>query len=191
MRLMPIVLVVGLVLSLTSAHADPYVTDPTTGCKLWGGDTGEDVSKDIVSWSGSCEKGFASGSGVLSWFAEGCLWARYEGAMKKGKAGRFGLGYNAVVWAELRQFAVEFLKEARDTLDDDLEPLFERAIAHYETVAQCLKAVSEAYPFKDCDDEKVKVDDNARVTIDALQQARAAEAAGLDVLTELATKVDG
>jgi hypothetical protein len=114
--------------------------------------------------------------------------------MEAGKAGRFGLGYNAAVWAESRQFAVEFLKEARQRLYDDLHPLFDRAIGQYETVARSLKVVSDAYSFKDsseCKDESAKTDAHALTAISALKQAREAEAAGLEVLSELVVKLDG
>ena len=85
MRLLLFMLLTALVTCSSPVDADSWVKDPTTGCKLWGGDTGEDVSNDIVSWSGGCEGGYASGTGVLSWFSEGSLYGRYEGAMKKGK----------------------------------------------------------------------------------------------------------
>jgi len=105
--------------------------------------------------------------------------------MEQGKTGRFGLGFNAAVWAESRQFAVEFLREAGQQMGNDLDPLFDQALAQYKTVAQCLRTVSDAYPFKERDDEVVKVDNRAQAAVNALKQARAAEAAGLDVLTEL------
>lgn len=110
------------------------------------------------------------------------------GTMEAGKAGRFGLGYNAAVWAESRKFAVEFLREARARLDDNLHPLLDRAIAQYETVAGNLKAVSDAYPHQD-GDSCVKVDARARTAIEAVRQARDAEASGLDVLADLVTRL--
>jgi len=109
--------------------------------------------------------------------------------MEQGKAGRFGLGYSAAVWAESRKFAVEFLKEARQKLDADLHPLFDRAAAQYETVARNLRSVCDAYPFQQCGDTRVKADARALGTINALKQARDAEAAGLEVLAELADRL--
>ena len=50
MRLFPILLLSAIVMCSSSVDADSWVSDPTTCCKLWGGDTGEDVSNDIVSW---------------------------------------------------------------------------------------------------------------------------------------------
>ncbi|MBN1506656.1 MAG: hypothetical protein JW955_07410 [Sedimentisphaerales bacterium] len=111
--------------------------------------------------------------------------------MEAGKAGRFGLGYNAAVWAESRRFAVEFLQEARERLGDDLGPLFDRAIAQYETVARSLKVVSEAFPFQQCNDQPVKADAHALAAVKVLKQARDAEASGLDILAELLVRLSG
>jgi hypothetical protein len=106
-------------------------------------------------------------------------------AMETGIAGRFGLGYNAAVWAESRRFAVEFLKEAQERLDKNFRSLFNAAIEHYTIVARNLKVVSDTYPFKECSNEPTPVDDRAGTAIEALKQARDAEANGLDVLAEL------
>jgi hypothetical protein len=106
-------------------------------------------------------------------------------AMEGGRAGRFGLGYNAAVWAESRRFAVEFLQEAQRRLKGDLDSLFEEAIANYQTVARMLKAVSDTYPFKECANERVLVDEQSRAAVTALKQARDAETDGLAVLARL------
>jgi len=95
------------------------------------------------------------------------------------------MGYNAAVWAESRRFALEFLKEAQERLDKSMRSLFTDALGHYNIVAQKLKVVSETYPFKECDDERVPVDDRARTAIEALKRAQDAEVAGLDVLAVL------
>ncbi|MBL7188089.1 MAG: hypothetical protein ISS70_17340 [Phycisphaerae bacterium] len=109
-------------------------------------------------------------------------WTR---AVETGIADRFGPGYNAAVWAESRRFAVAFLKEAQERLDDRLGPLFTSALGYYKIVATNLNTVSDTYPFKACDNERVPVDEAARAATEALMRARDAETAGLDVLTEL------
>jgi hypothetical protein len=114
---------------------------------------------------------------------------RWIHTMETGTAGRFGLGYNAAVWAESRRFAVEFLKEALQRLDNDFTPFFTAALGHYETVAQELKLVSDTYPFKQCSDERTLVDQRTRAAIESLKRARQAEAAGLDVLAELTDRL--
>jgi len=110
-------------------------------------------------------------------------------SLEAGRAGRFGLGYNAAVWAESRQFAVEFLKEARDRLGGNLGDLFEEAVACYDVVARGLNAVSDAYPHKDGDEGVVKADEQARTAAGQLREAREAEAAGLEVLSRLVAKL--
>lgn len=109
--------------------------------------------------------------------------------METGRAGRFGLGYNAAVWAESRRFAVEFLNEAKQRLSDEFTSLVEQAVVHYEIVAQNLKAVSDAYPFEHCPHEPVPVDDRSRVTVTALKKAREAEVAGLATLAALVERI--
>jgi hypothetical protein len=111
--------------------------------------------------------------------------------MEAGEAGRFGLGYNAAVWAESRKYAVEFLREAKQRLNDNLRSLFDRAISEYETVAYNLKAVSEAFPFQQCKNRLVEADDQTLAAVEILKQARDAEACGLDVLAELLAKIGG
>jgi hypothetical protein len=110
-------------------------------------------------------------------------------AMREGRAGRFGLGYNAAVWAESRKFAVEFLQEARQRLQDGLHALLDQAIAQYEIVARNLKGVSDTYPFTECRDDRVKSDDHALTAAQALTEARQAEATALDVLAEIVAKL--
>lgn len=94
-----------------------------------------------------------------------------------------------MVWAEPRRFAVEFLKEAQGRLHGSLGGLFEKAVEHSDAVARDFKAVSDAYPFKDCDDEMTKADERVHAAAALLKEARDAEAAGLDMLAELATKL--
>ena len=93
------------------------------------------------------------------------------------------------MWSENRRFAVEFLKEAQDRLDKNASSLFTAALEHYTIVAENLKVVSETYPFKECDDERVPVDTLANKTIDSLKRARDAEAAGLDIFSELVNRL--
>lgn len=83
--------VVGLAIFVTPglvhlpASADElWLADPITGCQIWGGDDPA-AANDVVSWSGDCRGGKARGRGVLSWFAEGALFGRYEGEMLGGR----------------------------------------------------------------------------------------------------------
>ena len=78
--------------ALTAPHAsaeDVWIKDQITGCAVWGGDAPA-AAEDIVSWSGDCEDGKASGDGVISWFAEGALYGRYKGEMRDGRIDGIG-----------------------------------------------------------------------------------------------------
>lgn len=118
-----------------------------------------------------------------------CGYDAWIRSMENGTAGRFGLGYNAAVWAESRRFAVEFFNEAKKRLSGELNSLFEQAVAHYQAVARNLKAVSDAYPFVRCPHEPVPVDKRSRSVVAALKDARAAEVAGLATLAALVERI--
>ena len=69
------------------------------------------------------------------------------------------------------------------------DSLFEQAAAHYATVAQNFKAVSDAYPFEHGPHEPVPLDDRSRSAVAALRKARQAEVAGLTTLAALVEKI--
>jgi len=69
-------------------------------------------------------------------------------ALEEGKANGFGNAYNAVVWHECRGFAVDFLKEAKKRLGTENASLYEEAVRSYKAVADNLKKVYEAFPFR-------------------------------------------
>lgn len=102
-------------------------------------------------------------------------------ALESGTADGFGMAYNAAVWSECRGFAVQFLAEARERIDDQVGPLLDQAAAHYETVARCLKKVSEAFPFPPTGEE-VKDAERCAAGLELLRRARDAEEAGLAAL---------
>ena len=63
--------------------AETWLADPISECRVW---TPEVNKGDIVSWSGACADGRASGAGVLVWINGSKLVARYVGTMADGKA---------------------------------------------------------------------------------------------------------
>jgi hypothetical protein len=65
------------------AFADDWIEDSISKCAVWN----EEPSSggDVISWSGECVDGKASGHGVLAWFTDGALLARYVGGLKAGK----------------------------------------------------------------------------------------------------------
>lgn len=68
--------------------ASDWVKDPISGCAIWNAEPS--AGGDVVSWTGECDEGKAAGHGVLSWFAEGGLLARYVGVLKAGKTDGVG-----------------------------------------------------------------------------------------------------
>ena len=70
------------------ATADHWVTDPMDGCQVWS--YGDPSSKEVVSWSGSCESGKATGRGVLVVNDPSGLLAVFDGEMSAGKGNGFG-----------------------------------------------------------------------------------------------------
>ena len=107
-------------------------------------------------------------------------------ALETGTADGFGMAYNAAVWSECRAFAVEFLKEAKERIGGDSASLFDEATSHYETVAEGLKTVADAFPFHGLEPEHIKDEARRRAALEALRQARTAEEAGLAVLQRIA-----
>ena len=110
------------------------------------------------------------------------LWIK---ALEENTADGFGMAFNAVVWYECRHFAVEFLKEAKDRLDDKFASLFGEAISHYDVVAHKLKRVEDLFPFHTRKPEHIKDEMRRNKAIEALKVARDAEAKGLESLKKI------
>jgi hypothetical protein len=116
------------------------------------------------------------------------LWIK---ALEEGKAGGFGNSYNAQVWSECRRHAVEFLKEAKNRLDDEqLNPLLDEAVSHYGKVAENLTKVAETYPFQGDDgDYQMEDKEKRQAAVAALKEARTEEEAGLGALEKIAARL--
>ena len=114
-------------------------------------------------------------------------------ALEAGKAGGFGMAYNAAVWAECRQSAASFLREAQVKLDDGLATLFDEGIAHYDVVSQELTTVSETFPFLNTSEEEKQAHiqdlDRRKKAANALKTAREAEVKGLKVLEQIVAQL--
>lgn len=82
--------VILAVTALAAAHpasralAEGWVADPATGCELWSADAPQ--PDEVVSWSGDCLDGKASGRGIGTWTDADGLVARLDGTMRAGKA---------------------------------------------------------------------------------------------------------
>ena len=76
-------------------------------------------------------------------------WAYWAAALDSGEAKRDHHTYNAQLWLECREMAVEFLQEARDRLPGRCDALFDRAAKQYAAVCAKLKALIELLPPRD------------------------------------------
>lgn len=107
-------------------------------------------------------------------------------ALEDGTAGRFGLGYNAAVWAECRSEGMSFLQEAKERLPGRADSLFDEAIGHFGIVRDRLVALSEMHPFRqgpaeDSEGEYAQSTEGAAL----VREAGSAEKAGLAVAERL------
>ena len=105
-------------------------------------------------------------------------------AVESGTADGFGMAYNAGVWNECRGYAVAFLKEARERLDQPAAAL-DTAIEHYSVVAQNLQMVEDTFPFHGMEPGHIKDSERLRVAAACLKAARDAEANGLVALERI------
>ena len=97
-----------------------------------------------------------------------------------------GHSYNTAVWTECRKYAVEFLKEARKYLSGNARRLVDDARDSYEIVSRSLSKIEKAYPFSISLPRKpLGKDDRTKSTVEELKIARAAEAKGLDILSDI------
>lgn len=111
-------------------------------------------------------------------------------ALAGGKAADLGVRYNAAVWAECRRYAVEFLQEVQLRIDGGIGRLLDTAIGRYQVVAKSLDQVAQAYPFSPgATMAPLPVDERSRAALKALKAAREAEAAGLEMLANIVSKL--
>jgi hypothetical protein len=108
-------------------------------------------------------------------------------ALQEGKASDMGTRYNTGVWLECRKYAAEFLQEAQTRLAGRAGDLLDEAQNHYRIVAESLGQVAELYPWvwEASDEDRLPVDDKSGAAVEALQAARAAEAAALETLPKI------
>jgi len=125
-------------------------------------------------------------SGYRSGLAGFDLWIH---ELEAGRANGPGVGMNAACWSECRNYAVEFLREARDRIGGGLDNLFGEAISYYEVVAANMGALSGIFPFDAGKPWHIK--DKARVglALDCLRRTRSAEESGLRTLEKIVCKL--
>lgn len=91
--------------------------------------------------------------------------------------------YNIAVYSELRQFAVQFLRELEVEFKEYDWPCIGAAIRHYKKVDESMQGLSHLFPFPSGGDPKDK--QNIERAIDLLHEAKTAEAKGLQTLEML------
>jgi len=105
-------------------------------------------------------------------------------ALKEGKYDKWGAAYNAAVWCECREKAVEFLREARERLSESINvlELFREAEKYYRIVAENLKQVSKIFPFP----PRKSIEKNEILkAVKYLEKARDSEGEALKILEEI------
>jgi hypothetical protein len=76
-------------------------------------------------------------------------WAYWAEALKSGQAKRDHHTYNAQLWLECREMAVEFLQEARERLPGRCDAALDQAAERYAAVCARLEALIELLPPRD------------------------------------------
>ena len=138
-------------------------------------------------------------------FSNGGKWKYYEWttglagydlwieALQESRVGSWGMATNALAYAELRNYAVEFLKEAKAKLPSDIHELFDEAILHYTKVAENLDKISSSFPYKNTTsaqrENNIKDKKRVQSAIKLLQSCKLDEAAGLEVLGKIVEKL--
>jgi len=119
-------------------------------------------------------------------------WIAY---IEAGTALAPGISYNADCWQECRYYAEQFLREAGERIGAELQPLFEGAADHYKDVHVALNGIRELFPFGKAFQEfhgkpayKFHGSDYAKA-VEFLKTAKAAEAAGLQVIGEIVAQL--
>jgi len=109
------------------------------------------------------------------------VWAQ---ALETGKANAFGVAYNAVVWAECRKYAVEFLKSvvARGILTRDEVQVARDA---YEISYEALQEVSELFPFFGHSESHVQDEGRVQKAVALLHRISNAEDCALDTFEDI------
>jgi hypothetical protein len=110
-------------------------------------------------------------------------------ALKKNRAGGFGMAYNAAVWSECRRHAVDFLREVHAEFGPDVRALVRDATVYFEEVSRHLNTVAAAFPFLNVSDEQkednVRDRDRREAAAEALRDAREHEEMGLQILSRI------
>jgi hypothetical protein len=101
-------------------------------------------------------------------------------ALGKRPVSKGGMAFNTQVWAECRQNALAFLKEAKERVNSGNQTFFDKAIQYLDVVAQQFKHLTDLFEFKPDDFENVITDKELlNEAARSLHNARQAEAVAL------------
>ncbi len=101
-------------------------------------------------------------------------------ALDKKRVSKGGMAFNSQVWAECRQNAFAFLKEAKERINSDNKTLFNESIRYLDVVAQEFGHLKELFEFNPNDFERAITDKKClNEAAQLLLKAREAEATAL------------
>lgn len=110
---------------------------------------------------------------------------RWINELQAGEPNPVGQAYNARVWQECREMASEFLRAAKDRIEDDPMELF-LAIDAYDRCADELQRVCDELPFPSEENPNPLRDEmHRRTAIMSLEEARDAERDGVKALRKV------
>jgi len=110
--------------------------------------------------------------------------AVWADALKTGRANGFGVAYNAVIWAECRKYAIEFLKSvvARGVLSRDEVQVAREA---YEISSSALQEMTEIFPFFGHCESHIQDQDRVQKGVELLEEIKVAEERALASFEEI------
>ncbi|MBN2230945.1 MAG: winged helix-turn-helix transcriptional regulator [Candidatus Thorarchaeota archaeon] len=107
-------------------------------------------------------------------------------AIENGSASSMGNSYNTAIWSECRKYAVDFLKESRKYVNQEVRKLIDEARKQYEIVAHSLGQIENDYPFSlKLEHKPIGIDKRTDTALNALRNAKNAEGKGLEILNEI------
>jgi len=112
-------------------------------------------------------------------------WAYWAEALESGEAKRDHHTYNAQVWLECREMAVEFLKEAKKRLPDRCDAAFDEAAEHYAAVCEKFEALIELHPEREKPDWGPQSTFSSPEAAVIVREAAEADRKGLEYLRQI------
>ncbi|QGQ99326.1 hypothetical protein EHS13_32920 [Paenibacillus psychroresistens] len=106
-------------------------------------------------------------------------------AIKSDEPDGMGLSYNAECWAECRQNAPLFLREAAERLGGEPAKLLNQAAGIFQDVSLHLKAVAALFPFESWQPPHLKEQDRLDQMITHLEAAKGLEQEGYQLMRQI------